>query len=129
MEKLKEFKNLTNFNINSIVENSNLNRIKLNNEIENNNYFQDKKITTEELLTLLNEKVNDDFNNLRDASLIGNKNNTNKLLTETIIDAENIFYLNVLNQRLNTLNELNNLDNAENLEKKINEFKPQYFER
>ena len=129
MDKLKEFKNLTNFNINIIVENSNLNRIKLNNEIEKIiTYFQDKKITTEELLTLLNEKVNDNFNNLRDASLIGNKNNTNKLLAETIIEAEkNIFYLNVLNQRLNTLNELNNLDNAENLEKKINEFKPPIF--
>ena len=65
MKKLKDFKNLTNFNINIIVENSNLNRIKLNNEIEKIiTYFQDKKIATEELLTLVNEKVNDNFNNL-----------------------------------------------------------------
>ena len=98
-DKLKGFKNLTNLNINIIVENSNLNRIKLNNEIEKIiTYFQDKKVATEELLSLLNEKVNDNFNNLRDASLIGNKNRTNKLLTETEIESEkNIFYLNVLN--------------------------------
>ncbi len=129
MNKLKGFKNLTNFNINIIVENSNLDRIKLNNEIEKIiTYFQDKRITTKELLTLLNEKVNDNFNNLRDASLIGNKNNTNKLLTETIIETEkNIFYLNVLNQRLNTLSELNNHDNGENLEKRIDEYRPPIF--
>ena len=128
-DKLKGFKNLTNLNINIIVENSNLNRIKLNNEIEKIiTYFQDKKVATEELLSLLNEKVNDNFNNLRDASLIGNKNRTNKLLTETEIESEkNIFYLNVLNQRLNTLYELNNLNNGGNLEKKINEYKPPIF--
>ena len=129
MEKLKEFKNLTNFNINIIVENSNLNRIKLNNEIEKIiTYFQNKNIVTEELLTLLNEKINENFNDLRDASLIGNKNKTNKLLAETIIEAEkNIFYLNILNQRLNTLNALINKDNSENLEKKINEYRPPIF--
>ena len=65
---------------------------------------------------------------MRDASLIGNKNRTNKLLTETEIESEkNIFYLNVLNQRLNTLYELNNLNNGGNLEKKINEYKPPIF--
>lgn len=129
LKKLKEFKNLSNFNINIIVENSNLNRIKLNNEIEKIiTYFQNKNIVTEELLTLLNEKINENFNDLRDASLIGNKNKTNKLLAETIIEAEkNIFYLNILNQRLNTLNALINKDNSENLEKKINEYRPPIF--
>ncbi len=129
IKKLKEFKNLSNFNINIIVENSNLNRIKLNNEIEKIiTYFQNKNIVTEELLTLLNEKINENFNDLRDASLIGNKNKTNKLLAETIIEAEkNIFYLNILNQRLNTLNALINKDNSENLEKKINEYRPPIF--
>ena len=129
LNKLKGFKNITNFNINIIVKNSNLDRIKLNNEIEKIvTYFQDKNIITEELLTLLNEKVNDNFNNLRDASLIGNKNKTNELLTETVIETEkNIFYLNILNQRLNTLNYLKDKENDENLEKKINEYKPPIF--
>ncbi len=129
LNKLKGFKNITNFNINIIVKNSNLDRIKLNNEIEKIvTYFQDKNIITEELLTLLNEKVNDNFNDLRDASLIGNKNKTNELLTETVIETEkNIFYLNILNQRLNTLNYLKDKENDENLEKKINEYKPPIF--
>lgn len=129
LNKLKGFKNITNFNINIIVKNSNLDRLKLNNEIEKIvTYFQDKNIITEELLTLLNEKVNDNFNNLRDASLIGNKNKTNELLTETVIETEkNIFYLNILNQRLNTLNYLKDKENDENLEKKINEYKPPIF--
>ena len=129
LNKLKGFKNITNFNINIIVKNSNLDRIKLNNEIEKIvTYFQDKNIITEELLTLLNEKVNDNFNDLRDASLMGNKNKTNELLTETVIETEkNIFYLNILNQRLNTLNYLKDKENDENLEKKINEYKPPIF--
>ena len=129
LNKLKGFKNITNFNINIIVKNSNLDRIKLNNEIEKIvTYFQDKNIITEELLTLLNEKVNDNFNDLRDASLIGNKNKTNELLTETVIETEkNIFYLNILNQRLNTLNYLKDKENDENLEKKINEYRPPIF--
>ena len=129
LNKLKDFKNITNFNINIIVKNSNLDRIKLNNEIEKIvTYFQDKNIITEELLTLLNEKVNDNFNDLRDASLIGNKNKTNELLTETVIETEkNIFYLNILNQRLNTLNYLKDKENDENLEKKINEYRPPIF--
>lgn len=129
LNKLKGFKNITNFNINIIVKNSNLDRLKLNNEIEKIvTYFQDKNIITEELLTLLNEKVNDNFNDLRDASLMGNKNKTNELLTETVIETEkNIFYLNILNQRLNTLNYLKDKENDENLEKKINEYKPPIF--
>ena len=129
LNKLKGFKNITNFNINIIVKNSNLDRIKLNNEIEKIvTYFQDKNIITEELLTLLNEKVNDNFNDLRDASLMGNKNKTNELLTETVIETEkNIFYLNILNQRLNTLNYLKDKENDENLEKKINEYRPPIF--
>lgn len=129
LNKLKDFKNITNFNINIIVKNSNLDRIKLNNEIEKIvTYFQDKNIITEELLTLLNEKVNDNFNDLRDASLMGNKNKTNELLTETVIETEkNIFYLNILNQRLNTLNYLKDKENDENLEKKINEYRPPIF--
>ena len=76
----------------------------------------------------MNEKVNDNFNDLRDASLIGNKNKTNELLTETVIETEkNIFYLNILNQRLNTLNYLKDKENDENLEKKINEYRPPIF--
>ena len=52
-----------------------------------------KKIITEELEFLLNIKVNDSFNNLKDEALIGNKIKTNSLISETEIEPEKIFFI------------------------------------
>ena len=78
---------------------------------------------------LLNIKTNEDFNNLKDEALNGNKIKTNKLLADTVFEIENnIFYLNLLNQRLNKLNEINNIkrDN-DSLEEAISNVKPPIF--
>ena len=67
-----------------------------------------------------------DFDKLKDAALLGNRKNTNKLLSDTILEAEkNIFYLNSINQRLGKLLEINN--NNSNLEKAINDLRPPIF--
>ena len=58
---------------------------------------------------LLNIKTNNDFDKLKDAALLGDRKDTNKLLSDTILEAEkNIFYLNSINQRLGKLLEINN---------------------
>ena len=76
---------------------------------------------------LLNTKENEDFSKLKDEALIGNKIKTNKLLSETLIDADkNIYYLNLINQRLNKIREVNDM-NANNLEVAISNLKPPIF--
>ena len=126
--KLKEFKGFTPNNINLILENSNLNRSKLNNELEKILiYFHDKNLESAKLERLLDVKTNDDFNKLKDEALLGNRNKTNKLLSETVIETEKtIYYLSLINLRLIKLSEIYNEANG-NLELKINNLKPPIF--
>ena len=126
--KLKEYSGLTGSNINMILDNANLDRAKLNNELEKIKFlFQDKIIKSEKLELLLNSKTNDDFDKLKDQAFLGNKEATNKLLSETIIENEkNIFYLNVINQRLYKISETLNED-GKTVEDKINSLKPPIF--
>lgn len=127
-DELKGFTGLTPNNINLILENTNLNRAKLNNELSKIAcFFLDKKIDEKKLEELLNTKENEDFNKLKDEALIGNKIKTNKLLSETLIDTDkNIYYLNLINQRLNKIREVNDM-NANNLEVAISNLKPPIF--
>ena len=94
LKNLKGFEGLSAENINLIVDNCNLDRIKLNNELEKIfSYFTNKKINNKELEKILDIRINDNFNLLKDAALNGNKIETNKLLSDTIIDADkNVFY-------------------------------------
>ena len=126
--KLKEYSGLTGNNINMILDSTNLDRAKLNNELEKiKTLFQDKIIKSEKLDLLLNNKSNEDFNKLKDQAFLGNKIATNKLLSETIIDNEkNIFYLNMINQRLYKISETLNED-GKTVEAKINSLKPPIF--
>ena len=129
LNKLKGYSGLSPQTINLIIENSNLDRIKLNNELEKIvTYFQNKKIEYEKLEILLDIKINDNFNNLKDEALIGNKLRTNKLLSDTIIDSEkSIFYLTLINQRLNKLKDAINFSKETNLEDAISKIKPPVF--
>ena len=87
-----------------------------------------KKIITEKLNELLDPISNDDYNLLRDTALAGNKNKTNDLLSETYFETDkNIFYLNIINQRLNRLWEINKAEKGKNLDEKINNLKPPIF--
>ena len=126
--KLEEYSGLTGNNINMILDSTNLDRAKLNNELEKiKTLFQDKIIKSEKLDLLLNNKSNEDFNKLKDQAFLGNKIATNKLLSETIIDNEkNIFYLNMINQRLYKISETLNKD-GKTVEAKINSLKPPIF--
>ena len=128
-ERLKGFNGLTRENVNLISENSNLDRIKLNNEIDKIiTYFQDKKIDEKELEILLDLKINDDFNLLRDEALKGNIHKTNKLLSETMLEEEkNVYYLNLINIRLNKIKELKKLALNKNIEAAISDLKPPIF--
>ena len=127
MNRLRGFEGLSTYNVNLIVENTNLDRSILENEFNKIvTFFQNKKIETEKLEELLNVRINDNFNRLRDEALNGNKLRTNKLLSDTIIDDDkNIFYLSIINQRLNKLSEV--VGESGNLEKSINELKPPIF--
>ena len=129
LNKLKNYKGLTPQIINLITENSNLDRVKLNNELGKIiAYFQNKNIKYEKLENILDIKINNDFNNLKDEALMGNKLKTNKLLSDTIIESEkNIFYLTLINQRFNKLKDVINLSKETNLEDAISKIKPPIF--
>ena len=129
-KKLKNFNNLTLQNINIIIDNCSLNRTKLYNELNKILiFFENKKIDTNKLKLLLNEEENDDFNYLKDEALSGNKFNTNKLISNTILEKDkSIFYISLINQRLLKLNEINHLKNENNnIESAINSVKPPIF--
>ena len=126
--RLKGYSGLSTYNINLIIDHTNLDRSKLNNELNKIiSCFANKNITTEKLEVLLNAKTNTDFNKLRDEAFLGNKINTNKLLAQTGMDSEkNIFYLNIINQRLEKLLQIYNTDNSK-IEEAISSLKPPIF--
>ena len=65
----------------------------MNNEIDKIiTYFVDKNIETTKLKLLLNPKINENFDLLKDAALLGNKQSTNKLLGETLLEKEKIYF-------------------------------------
>ena len=129
LNKLKSFEGLSAENINMIIETTNLDRVKLNNELDKIiTYFTNKRINTHDLELLLNIKINDNFNLLKDVALCGNKVRTNIMLRDTLIDADkNILYLNIINQRLNKLIETSELTKNKSLENAINSVKPPIF--
>ncbi len=127
--KLKNYINLNNENINIIAENCNLDRDKLYNEIDKIKiYFSDFKIKTEKLTILLDLKINDNFTFIRDEALNGNKKAINKLLSETVLENDkNIFYLNSFNQRLYKLAEILKNQKKTNIESLVENVKPPIF--
>ena len=129
LERLKGFTGLTTQNLNIIIDNCELNRAKLKNELDKIIiFFEKKKIEEEKLKKLLNIKVNEDFNILKDEALVGNRVKTNRLLGDTIIQPEkNIFYLSLINQRLTKLSEVAYLPDNSSIENTINNIKPPIF--
>ena len=126
--KLKGYDGLTAYNLNLILNHVSLDRIKLNNEIEKIiAYFIDKKLKTRELSILLDVNLIDDFNFLKDEALSGNKEKTNDLLSDTVLDDEKaIYYLTLINQRLNKLYQIKKSKDL-NLETAISKLKPPIF--
>ena len=127
-ERLKDFKELTPESMNIMLDNSNLNRVALNNELDKvETYFIDKKISLSSLVDLLNRNENLDINSLKDSALSGNKQKTNRLLNDTVVENDKIiYYINHLYQRLNKLNDIISVKNLP-LEKTIDNIKPTIF--
>ena len=128
LERLKGYEGLSAMNINLIIENSNLDRAKLNNELDKiETFFESRKIINSELIKLLNINENDNFNILKDAVLAGNNKNTNKLLSDTVIENDKtFFYLNSINQRLFTLNKLFSIKHK-SVDQVLSNLKPPIF--
>ena len=129
LDKLKGYKGLSGQNLNVIIENCGLDRSNLKNELSKiATFFENKIIDTSQLETLLNIKVNDSFDLLKDQALIGDKTKMNKLMSDTILENEkNIFYLNLINQRLMRLLEVAKTAKNRNLDDVINTMKPPIF--
>ena len=130
LNKLKNFGNLTNDIINTIIQATDNDRNKVNNEIEKIiSCFSDKKIDQSKLISLLNLKTNEDFDKLKDEVFKGNKKEANILLSSTVFDSSySIYYLNIINQRINKLKEIIKLKNENNnIETLVNNLKPPIF--
>ncbi len=129
LSELKNFKNISSQNVNTIMQSCGLNRDKLYNELDKIKIcFDNKIINNDKLFKLLNISENSDFSLLKDEALIGNKIRTNKLLIDTVIEPEkNIFYLAMFNQRLSMLAQIANRGKEEKLEEIISNIKPPIF--
>ena len=128
-KKLNNFKGVSPENINLIIDKCGSDRSKLNNELDKIiTFFSNKTIDREKLEIILDPKINDDFNLLKDSALNGEKNKTNNLLSETVMETEkNIYYLNIINQRLNRILEVNSLIKKNGIETAVNSIKPPIF--
>ena len=115
--------------VNILIENTSMQRAKLNNEIEKIKVlFKNKIIQTNLLEKLLDLKVDEDFNAVKESALNGQNSITNKLLSTTLFENEkNIFYLITINQRLNKLREIASLANKKDPTSVINNLKPSIF--
>ncbi len=129
INNLKDYSGVTPKLINTIIENNGLDRIKVNNELNKiKTFFINKKIEIKLIEKLLNTKVEENFNSIKDTVIKGNKRITNKLLASTVFDKDKIpLYINIINQRLNKLKEVIELSNKRNLEQTVNEIKPPIF--
>ena len=127
-QSLRNFSGLNNDVLNLLIESCNKDRSKLKNELDKiKSYFIKNNININELSKLLNFKENDDFGEIRDSALIGDKNKTNKLLNSTIINADkNILYISILAQRLSRIEEVIN-NNKGNISMAVENLKPPIF--
>ena len=125
---LKNYSNLTPNIVNIILENCGCDRIKLYNEINKiKSYFVEKRINYEDLLKLLNNKEDGDFNLIKDSALNGEINKTSNLLNSFIIESEKlVFYLSAINYRLEKLKDISE-NKLNNIEQAISNMRPPIF--
>ena len=130
-KELKDFKGLTGEIRSLIIENSNMDRRVIKDELAKIKiYFFKKKIEKNKILEILNIKNDSGFNEIRDKALIGDKSKINKLLSETeILNEEVFFYLNNLNYRVMRLYEITKTcgDQKNKYEQVLSELKPPVF--
>ena len=128
--KLKGYNGLTHDVINYIIQNSNLNRKIISSEIDKiKDYFQEKTISKNKIENLLNIKTGTEFNEIRDATLLGDKTKTNKLIGEIeFLQENNFFYLAQISTRINKLLEIQTMNqNINDIELALDSLKPKIF--
>ncbi len=128
-KNFKNYEGLSPAIINLIIENCSYDRGKINNEIDKiKSYFYEKTITIDEINKLLNLRIDDDFNNIKNSAISGKDKITNVLLSSSLIEAEKIvFYISSFNQRFEKLKEIIEKRANMKLEDVINEIKPPVF--
>ena len=128
--KLRNLKGVTPEIINFIMKNSYLDRGIINGEIEKiKTYFTDNQIEKNKIESLLNIKDNENFEKVRDATLLGDKINVNKLIGEIRFQSEeNFYYLNQLYLRFSKLLEVQDFNESiKNYEITLEQIKPKIF--
>ncbi len=127
---LKDYKGLTSEITNLIIENSNLNRGTIKNEIKKiKKLFIDKIIDKKKLIELLNIKLDNNFENIRDATILGDKEKVNKLMGEVEFhESDTFMYINQLYVRFNRLIEIKQIENTtKDNELAMESLKPKIF--
>jgi len=123
--------NLSQENLNLIIERSQGDRINLKNELEKiiNLSKNKKKLELNEILKLTNLSENYSASELADNCLIKNKKRTLNILNENIPSSEdNILILRTFLNKLKRLRKIKlNLDQNSNIDQAINSFKPPIF--
>ena len=108
-----------------------MNRKIIKSEIDKiKNFFLEKKLNKEDVLEILNVKNDSGFDKIRDKALIGEKIKINKLLAETeILNDEVFFYLSNLNYRIMKLYEITLMseNKQKNFERVLENLKPPIF--
>lgn len=127
IKDLQEYSGVTTPIINLLIENCSLDRRKLQNELDKIKiYFENKIIEYDILFKLLNTKEDENFDNIRDLALSGNRTKTNYLLNSTDINSEkSAYYLSSLNLRMSKLREV--INKKENLVSAVDSLKPPIF--
>jgi len=127
---LKDFKGVTQEIINLIIYNSSKDRKKIKGEITKIiDYFDNKIINKNHLEEILDIKYDNNFDQLRDATLNGEKNKLNKLISEIeFLQEDNFYYLNNMTQRISKLMELKSINNnLNNIEETLEKISPKIF--
>jgi len=128
--KMRGYKNLTPELINLIIYNSHMNRKIINGElIKIKQFFIKKEINKDALTELLNIKSDANFENIRDAAILGEKEKVNKLFGEMPFHTEdNFFYVNQMNSRVSKLLEVKNInEDIKDIELALDTLKPKVF--
>ena len=128
--KLKNITGLSQEIINLIINNSNMDRKIISAEIlKVQTYFGAQKLNKNKIKEILNVKTNIKFEQIRDATLMGNKSLVNSLIGEMdIVKEDTYFYLNQMNLRVNKLLEVKQINvNLKDLNLAIDEIKPKIF--
>ena len=127
--ELSEYKGLTGEICNFIISNSNTSRKEVQNEIEKiKTLFSDKIIKKNKLFSLLNQKENTNFDEVRDRALAGEKSKLNKSLSEIdLLNEECFFYLNNLGFRIQRLIDIKNTIDEGKVSSELDNIKPPIF--